>query len=729
MFLTGATACYLLVMLTAALLMTSSHSEGSIDGWFKLLSAPKANNQNVPWHPGMERTASAESMYFGEGTLPPMPNTDAGAGAGDGAGAGASAGAGAGHPGARPLPSLPVGAAPSRLSWMCNANGFTKEEFAAAQQALSAQGAEEARGAHAIHGDEDAEAAAALQAGKIALVAKAEAKSAAAASAVKAKQELLDAAAQSSSNGGAGNSEDESEGEGGDELGDELNKLQTAAGSGANAAAAAPAQPASLNVNSFDYITVLGEGSFGKVFLADLKGTDDTYAVKVLRKNDVLDDDDVGATMTEKNVLALSAGCAFLTRMFATFQSPEKLYYVMEFLSGGDLMHHIQERAVFPEADTRFYTAEIALGLWYLHENGIIYRDLKLDNVMLCASGHVKIADFGMCKENMRSGNTTNTFCGTPGYLAPEIIREQPYSHSIDWWSLGVMVYEMLCGESPFEAEDETELFELILSQPIEMPDDIQPETESFLKGILTRDPVNRLGCGDAGKNNIKYHPFFNSIDWDKLAKQEVEPPFRPPSGKGGARDTSNFDSEFTKGGKISVGGKGAAREQPVGEGHEFNGFSFIDQSMFAALAEASSTDLEKKPPRARQRQQSMLVRIQSCEDEGAVVRKLYKDTAWFRPDFSRSEVTHALRSTPAGTFLVRESSSQANSYALSVAVGDGKKPWSGLISLIEDEEDCGAMLYRLFAADKFKTIQEVIDFYSEHPVVPDGDITLRTSH
>lgn len=650
------------------------------------------------------------------------------------------------HPGLRPLPSLPIeaalaansgagggvsGTSSSRLSFMCKAQGITKEEFAV----RSAEQEQQEQQAQADLGeDEDAYNAilkqrddedAALNAGKLALVAKAQAKSEAAVYAAQVKQELLDEAAARNNAAVEQDAEVQQAEAAAVEIdGQDAGEAHAHAHAKEADAAAAPAI-LSLNVNSFDYITVLGEGSFGKVFLADLKGTDDTYAVKVLRKNDVLDDDDVASTMTEKNVLALSAGCNFLTRMFATFQSPEKLYYVMEFLSGGDLMHHIQERDIFPEADTRFYTAEIAIGLWYLHDNGIIYRDLKLDNVMLDVTGHVKIADFGMCKENMIGGNTTNTFCGTPGYLAPEIIREQPYSHSVDWWSLGVMAYEMLSGESPFEAEDETELFELILSQPIEMPADIQPETESFLKSILQRDPEKRLGCGDTGRNNMKYHPFFNSIDWAKLAKQEVKPPFQPPSGKGGARDISNFDSEFTKGGKISVGGKGAAREQPVGEGHEFNGFSFVDQSMFSALAEASSTDLEKKPTKARQRQQSMLIRQQSCEQEGDMVRSLLQGTAWFRPDFSRAEVSAALKGSAEGTFYVRESSSQANSYALSVSTGGGKKkPWSGLISLIEDDD--GTMLYRLFQDDKFATIKGVIDFYACNPVVPECDIMLR---
>ena len=248
-----------------------------------------------------------------------------------------------------------------------------------------------------------------------------------------------------------------------------------------------------MNVGSFDFVVVLEEGSFGTVYLCDLKGTDLSFAVKVLRKKDVLDDDDVGAVITEKNVLSISAGSPFITKMLALFQTSAKLYYVMEFLSGGDLLHLVQKMRTIAEDDARFYVGEISLALWYLHEKGILHRDLKLDNIMLTAGGHVKLADFGMCKEWIFAGYTTTTFCGTPGYLAPELILEQPYACSVDWWSLGVVLYEMLCGDSPFDAADETELFEMILQQPIHMPESVQPATVLLLQGLLTRNPTNRL--------------------------------------------------------------------------------------------------------------------------------------------------------------------------------------------------------------------------------------------
>ena len=200
----------------------------------------------------------------------------------------------------------------------------------------------------------------------------------------------------------------------------------------------------------------------------------------------------------------------------------------MEFVNGGDLMYHIQNERVFPVQQSQFYAAEILLGLWFLHENGVVYRDLKLDNVMLDFTGHIKIADFGMCKENIFGGAKTTTFCGTPGYLAPEIINELPYGPSVDFWSLGVLCYEFLVGDSPFEADEDEELFQQILHAKVQFPRDMSPAAQSFVDQLLNRDPVTRLGCSKNGKADIKKHAFFSGLDWDKLAKRAIPPPFKP---------------------------------------------------------------------------------------------------------------------------------------------------------------------------------------------------------
>ncbi|OWK02769.1 PRKCD [Cervus elaphus hippelaphus] len=293
------------------------------------------------------------------------------------------------------------------------------------------------------------------------------------------------------------------------------------------------------SIDNFTFIKVLGKGSFGKVLLAELKGKKEFFAIKALKKDVVLIDDDVECTMVEKRVLALAGDHPFLTHLFCTFQTKDHLFFVMEFLNGGDLMYHIQDKGRFELSRATFYAAEIVCGLQFLHQKGIIYRDLKLDNVLLDHTGHIKIADFGMCKENMSGDKQASTFCGTPDYIAPEILQGLKYSFSVDWWSFGVLLYEMLIGQSPFHGDDEDELFESIRVDSPYYPRWITRESKDILEKLLERDINKRLGV----TGNIKIHPFFKTINWVLLEKRAVEPPFKPKVKSPG--DYSNFDQEF----------------------------------------------------------------------------------------------------------------------------------------------------------------------------------------
>ncbi|XP_065181971.1 protein kinase C iota type-like [Sycon ciliatum] len=309
-----------------------------------------------------------------------------------------------------------------------------------------------------------------------------------------------------------------------------------------------------ISLADFDIVRVIGRGSYAKVLLVELKSTNRLYAMKTIKKELITDDEDIDWVQTEKHVFEQSSNHPFLVGLHSCFQTASRLFFVIEYVNGGDLMFHMQRQRRLPEDHARFYAAEISLALNYLHEKGIIYRDLKLDNVLLDSEGHVKLTDYGMCKEGLRPGDTTSTFCGTPNYIAPEILRGEEYDWSVDWWALGVLMFEMLAGRSPFDVvsgndhgEQSTEdyLFQVILEKTIRIPRNISVRAGNVLKSFLEKNPKERLGCNPTtGYSDITSHIFFRNVDWELMENRQFPPPYKPPLTD--ERDLANFDPQFT---------------------------------------------------------------------------------------------------------------------------------------------------------------------------------------
>nr|XP_054586387.1 serine/threonine-protein kinase N2 isoform X3 [Nothobranchius furzeri]XP_054586388.1 serine/threonine-protein kinase N2 isoform X3 [Nothobranchius furzeri] len=299
-------------------------------------------------------------------------------------------------------------------------------------------------------------------------------------------------------------------------------------------------------MDDFRLISVLGRGHFGKVLLAEFKKTGRLFAIKALKKRDIVTRGEVDSLMSEKRIFEMinASRHPFLVNLHGCFQTSDHVCFVMEYLAGGDLMIHIHND-VFSEAQTRFYSACVLLGLEFLHLNKIIYRDLKLDNLLMDADGFVKITDFGLCKEGVGHGDQTSTFCGTPEFLAPEVLTDESYTRAVDWWGLGVLVYEMLVGESPFPGEDEEEVFDSIVNNDVQYPTSLHPDAVSIMQKLLKKNPLKRLGAGERDAKEVKGEKFFQPIDWEALTTKKLKPPFLPSIKD--STDVSNFDSDFTQ--------------------------------------------------------------------------------------------------------------------------------------------------------------------------------------
>ena len=234
----------------------------------------------------------------------------------------------------------------------------------------------------------------------------------------------------------------------------------------------------------------------------------------------------------------------FVVKLHYAFQTPEKLFFVVDFLNGGALFFHLRKNIKFSESRARFYASEIILALECLHSHGIIYRDLKPENIILDSDGHLKITDFGLSKEGIVDESKAYTFCGTPEYLAPEIILNKGHGKAVDWWSLGAILYEMLSGRPPFYQKNKKKMLQDVLIKDLDIKSFFSSEAKDLLSRLLERDPKKRIGGGEEDAQELKNHPFFSSVDWGKLMRKEVKPPFKPKLK--GEEDTRNIDKMFT---------------------------------------------------------------------------------------------------------------------------------------------------------------------------------------
>lgn len=240
-------------------------------------------------------------------------------------------------------------------------------------------------------------------------------------------------------------------------------------------------------IESFEILKVLGKGNFGKVLLARCKNTGQLLAIKAIKKSVAKDNDELGNIDIEREIFSKICGKEkhpYLTQLITYFEDAEYAYFVMEYIAGGDLMFHIQKRR-FSEDEARFYAAEVLLALEYLHRHDVIYRDLKLDNIMLAADGHVKLTDFGLCKTDMPWDAMTGTFCGTPEFIAPEMLSEKTYTRAVDWWAFGVLLYELVSGQSPFSGKSEAEIFKSILAGRFYFSSKVSQEAKDLILRVI----------------------------------------------------------------------------------------------------------------------------------------------------------------------------------------------------------------------------------------------------
>lgn len=271
------------------------------------------------------------------------------------------------------------------------------------------------------------------------------------------------------------------------------------------------------------------------------------YAMKTLRKAALIKRNQLLHTQTERNILQ-NIQHPFLVNLIFAFQTDDKLYMVLDYMGGGELFFWLKKHRRFSEVRAQLMGAEITLALGALHAHNIIYRDLKPENILVDLDGHIRLTDFGLSKDGITTAGAeggTKTFCGTPEYLAPEVLDNKGHGKAVDWWSFGTLLYEMLCGLPPFYDTQIQKMYHKILCAPLRFPSYLTDDAKTILRGLLQRKVEERLGSGPTGTEEVKESPFFKSLDFDRVMAKEYTPEFKPPQGRS-ETDATNFDAEFT---------------------------------------------------------------------------------------------------------------------------------------------------------------------------------------
>ncbi|PAN15459.1 hypothetical protein PAHAL_2G489600 [Panicum hallii] len=339
-----------------------------------------------------------------------------------------------------------------------------------------------------------------------------------------------------------------------------------------------------VGLDDFEILKLVGQGAFGKVFQVRKKNTSEIYAMKVMRKDKILENNHAEYMKAEREILT-KVDHSFIVQLRYSFQTKYRLYLVLDFVNGGHLFFQLYKQGLFREELARIYTAEIVSAVAHLHANGIMHRDLKPENILLDADGHAMLTDFGLAKEfceNTRS----NSMCGTLEYMAPEIILGRGHDKAADWWSVGILLFEMLTGKPPFVGNRD-KVQQKIVKEKLKLPSFLSSEAHSLLKGLLHKEPNKRLGSGPRGSDEIKNHKWFKPINWRKLEARQIQPSFRP--NVAGLTCIANFDECWTKTPVLD-----SPVATPAGGGHNnFAGFTYVRPAPILEEVQPSSSRLE----------------------------------------------------------------------------------------------------------------------------------------